>query len=202
LFVNSPGLFADFHALHRLLMPRHPPYALSSLATFIERSRKRQLEQCLVSRLHIRPTLRFVQATGEGRPGRVTLIHNLRTKKESCLNMQPNEQGQGRPGSPQNFRTANGDMLSKDATLATLPNCQRSSTRSQSTGPAHRQPNTSVCQWTEADKAELSVLEQGCLTSLWPLLGGGLTDERPQAACSFSGNEEYSGLSQRRQFPR
>ena len=40
LFVNSPELFADFHALHRLLMPRHPPYALSSLATLIERSRK------------------------------------------------------------------------------------------------------------------------------------------------------------------
>ena len=39
LFVNSPELFADFHALHRLLMPRHPPYALCSLATFIERSR-------------------------------------------------------------------------------------------------------------------------------------------------------------------
>ena len=38
-FVNSPELFADFHALHRLLMPRHPPYALNSLATFIERSR-------------------------------------------------------------------------------------------------------------------------------------------------------------------
>ena len=38
LFVNSPELFADFHALHRLLMPRHPPYALSSLATLIERS--------------------------------------------------------------------------------------------------------------------------------------------------------------------
>ena len=31
LFVNSPELFADFHALHRLLMPRHPPCALSSL---------------------------------------------------------------------------------------------------------------------------------------------------------------------------
>jgi hypothetical protein len=41
LFVNSPELFADFHALHRLLMPRHPPYALSSLATFIQSSRSR-----------------------------------------------------------------------------------------------------------------------------------------------------------------
>ncbi len=32
-FDSFPGLFAVFHALHRLLMPRHPPCALSSLAT-------------------------------------------------------------------------------------------------------------------------------------------------------------------------
>ena len=37
-FVNFPGLFADFHALHRLLMPRHPPCALSSLTTNIQSS--------------------------------------------------------------------------------------------------------------------------------------------------------------------
>lgn len=37
-FVNSPGLIADFHALHRLLTPRHPPYALSSLTTYIQNS--------------------------------------------------------------------------------------------------------------------------------------------------------------------
>jgi hypothetical protein len=34
-FVNSPRLIADFHALHRLLMPRHPPCALNSLTTNI-----------------------------------------------------------------------------------------------------------------------------------------------------------------------
>ena len=34
-FVNSPGLIADFHALHRLLIPRHPPCALISLTTNI-----------------------------------------------------------------------------------------------------------------------------------------------------------------------
>jgi hypothetical protein len=28
---DSPGLFAAYHVLHRLLAPRHPPYALSSL---------------------------------------------------------------------------------------------------------------------------------------------------------------------------
>lgn len=38
LFVNSPELFADFHAHYSHLMPRHPPYALNSLATLIERS--------------------------------------------------------------------------------------------------------------------------------------------------------------------
>jgi hypothetical protein len=37
-FVNFPRLFADFHALHRLLMPRHPPCALSSLTTNIQSS--------------------------------------------------------------------------------------------------------------------------------------------------------------------
>ncbi len=28
---DYPGLIAAYHALHRLLMPRHPPYTLSSL---------------------------------------------------------------------------------------------------------------------------------------------------------------------------
>ena len=30
---GSPKLFAACHVLHRLLAPRHPPYALSSLTT-------------------------------------------------------------------------------------------------------------------------------------------------------------------------
>src|SRR5437879_5683460 len=34
-FDNSPGLIAVFHALHRLLAPRHPPHALSSLTALI-----------------------------------------------------------------------------------------------------------------------------------------------------------------------
>src|SRR6266852_4682080 len=34
-FNQSPGLIAVFHALHRLLAPRHPPHALSSLAALI-----------------------------------------------------------------------------------------------------------------------------------------------------------------------
>ena len=30
-FVSSPQLFADLHVLHRLYLPRHPPYTLSHL---------------------------------------------------------------------------------------------------------------------------------------------------------------------------
>ncbi len=31
LFADSPKLIADYHVLHRLLSPRHPPCALNSL---------------------------------------------------------------------------------------------------------------------------------------------------------------------------
>ena len=31
LFSGSPKLIAAYHVFHRLLAPRHPPYALSSL---------------------------------------------------------------------------------------------------------------------------------------------------------------------------
>ena len=34
-FDSSPKLIAAFHVLHQLLVPRHPPYTLSSLITQI-----------------------------------------------------------------------------------------------------------------------------------------------------------------------
>lgn len=49
-FDQSPGLIAVFHALHRLLAPRHPPHALSSLAALILpstfRPRRRSPRSC------------------------------------------------------------------------------------------------------------------------------------------------------------
>lgn len=45
LFVSFPRLFADFHALHRLLMPSHPPCALNRLAVEISNSRHHQASQ-------------------------------------------------------------------------------------------------------------------------------------------------------------
>ena len=34
-FDSFPGLIAAYHVLHRLITPRHPPYTLSSLITFV-----------------------------------------------------------------------------------------------------------------------------------------------------------------------
>jgi hypothetical protein len=36
-FTSSPGLIAGYNVLHRLLMPRHPPIALSSLLNTLQR---------------------------------------------------------------------------------------------------------------------------------------------------------------------
>ena len=51
LFSGSPKLIAASHVLHRLLTPRHPPFALSSLA-IIECSQK-TLEQFKMPKTHI-----------------------------------------------------------------------------------------------------------------------------------------------------
>src|SRR6187551_2408887 len=37
---NSPGLIAGSYVLHRLLMPRHPPYALHSLSPHTQTQQK------------------------------------------------------------------------------------------------------------------------------------------------------------------
>ena len=38
LICSSPELIAAYHVLHRLLVPRHPPYALCSLTIFFHRA--------------------------------------------------------------------------------------------------------------------------------------------------------------------
>src|SRR5919112_1954225 len=35
LFISSPRLIADYYVLHRLQMPRHPPFALRNLTTYM-----------------------------------------------------------------------------------------------------------------------------------------------------------------------
>lgn len=34
MFITSSELIADYHVLHRLLSPRHPPYALNLLTIY------------------------------------------------------------------------------------------------------------------------------------------------------------------------
>jgi hypothetical protein len=54
LFDSFPGLFAAFHALHRLLAPRHPPHALSNLTTMILVSIE-QNQPSPVARIQLKP---------------------------------------------------------------------------------------------------------------------------------------------------
>ena len=66
-FDQSPELIAVFHALHRLLAPRHPPHALSSLAALIDPllTRTRRLRFRLANKkkimLRYRPVRAFEQ---------------------------------------------------------------------------------------------------------------------------------------------
>ena len=48
-FTSSPGLIAGYNVLHRLLVPRHPPTALSSLSKISKTKKSRQkidLQRC------------------------------------------------------------------------------------------------------------------------------------------------------------
>ena len=54
---SSPKLFAATHVLHRLLAPRHPPHALSSLLTSNLSSHARLPADCRNSRPRSRPLL-------------------------------------------------------------------------------------------------------------------------------------------------
>ncbi len=56
LFDNSPGLIAVLNALQSLLMPRHPPCALSSLITNIQYSVARVSFTCLLAFVELRST--------------------------------------------------------------------------------------------------------------------------------------------------
>ena len=61
-FDSSPGLIAVFHALHRLLAPRHPPHALSSLTALILSS----TEEVIGHSSLVISKNRLVHAAGQG----------------------------------------------------------------------------------------------------------------------------------------
>ena len=81
LFGNSPKLFAAYHALLRLLSPRHPPHALCNLTTMIYNSPLRaETLQCVDS--HTSPSARYMTHRE---------VHPRKTKSPSCrrqINLQ------------------------------------------------------------------------------------------------------------------
>src|ERR1700722_6721414 len=88
LFDSFPGLFAAFHALHRLLAPRHPPHALSNLTTMILVSIESDqtvascpAPACLTLSSRISPQSFAVRSAAKYAAGRPTTPNDTRTAK-------------------------------------------------------------------------------------------------------------------------
>ncbi len=102
-FDSFPGLIAVFHALHRLLAPRHPPHALNSLAALIPSS---------IRAAHAPRNRNANQLPAQAvlRPGLVTILFLLRAHAETRKKLQ---------------REVALPSRSCDLQLLPLPNCQR-----------------------------------------------------------------------------
>ena len=116
LFDSFPRLFAAFHALHRLLTPRHPPHALTRLTTVIRASPPR-------------PTLRRPSHCDTDYRGTNTLMTQTRRSHFVPPTNITRQQVQNRPTTEQHPSAAPNDshvsfLVFLDAT-AILPSCQR-----------------------------------------------------------------------------
>lgn len=78
-FDNFPKIIAVFHALHRHLMPRHPPYALNSLAVIIFTSHS---AHCLVGAKNITTRFQFTRPC-------ITALHLNRLPKNKSRSAIP-----------------------------------------------------------------------------------------------------------------
>ena len=107
LFDGFPGLIAVFHALPRLLAPRHPPHALSSLAALIPPS-----NPCTTrDEAGIAPSYQ-AHDPGKGGGPRVTILFSLKAHAEFARN-----------GHAVSGRSPHG--VARESQLLPLPNCQR-----------------------------------------------------------------------------
>ena len=50
LILSSPGLIAEYHVLHRLLLPRHPPNALFALDLIQKKQGLFRSKACILTR--------------------------------------------------------------------------------------------------------------------------------------------------------
>src|SRR5258708_40167021 len=63
LLSGSPKLIAASHVLHRLLAPRHPPYALSSLTTDVVATKCAFFKQPVYPYAIVKDLIRFARRT-------------------------------------------------------------------------------------------------------------------------------------------
>ena len=179
-------------------MPRHPPYALSSLATLIERSLKscqllavsQTFDQCSVSCLHVSSRYVVVQMAGDGFTWTSNARTNLRTNKESWPNMLPDRRACARRSMA---RLAKMPLLQ-------LPNCQRAlaaeAARSVTSYRAHPSNNYRGCL-TNGQRPTRQHILPGYQMPYQPLAtrGGLPTDER--ALNGFAPSVETHNISAR-----
>ena len=106
-FDGSAGLIAVFHALPRLLAPRHPPHALSSLAALIPPS-----NPCTTrDEAGIAPSYQ-AHDPGKGGGPRVTILFSLKAHAEFARNVHA-ARGRAPHG------------VARESQLLPLPICQR-----------------------------------------------------------------------------
>jgi hypothetical protein len=85
LFDSFPRLFAAFHALHRLLTPRHPPHALCRLTTMISGSNTTPPASCGQVRLLLGSRSRIRRS---GQPCCRYHVWPIRTRWSSLVSTQ------------------------------------------------------------------------------------------------------------------
>lgn len=83
LFDNYPELIAVFHARPRLLMPRHPPCALSSLTRLIQNSIHKIAGGCQQPFKHHPESVSYARSRSRG-PGNNDSQYFLSSLKQSC----------------------------------------------------------------------------------------------------------------------
>src|SRR5829696_573740 len=107
LFSSSPRLIAAVHALHRLLMPRHPPCALTILTVIVDRPAEALAHTCrlttvifhaapqaeLALRRFVWPTVQFSRS-GEGATGGTPRL----VSQNSAVHSRLRRSGRRRPG--------------------------------------------------------------------------------------------------------
>jgi hypothetical protein len=108
LICSSPGLIAAYRVLHRLLAPRHSPYALSSLTI-----RNSDLERVLSElRTFLRPYAHCVCVVGKTTVCRIFSCQRAESSQLTAVSFQIEHGGE--------YRARTGDLLVANQALSQL----------------------------------------------------------------------------------